>query len=46
MSRHRAQAGNGFWGRLVRAGLWVMLSMLAGLLAICIGLYFSLRPFG
>lgn len=46
MGRHNVEEEPGFWGRLIRAGLWVILSVLGGLLAICIGIYFSLRPFG
>lgn len=44
--KHRATAGNGLWGRLIRAGLWTILCLLGGLLAIGIGLWLSLRPFG
>lgn len=46
MSRHRVPQGTGFWGRLIKAGLFVILALLGGLLAIGIGLFLSLRPFG
>lgn len=44
--RHRATDQPGFWGRLIRAGLWVMLCLLGVLLAIGIVLWLILRPFG
>lgn len=45
MGRHHIDQP-GLWRRLIKAGLWTVLSLLGGLLAICIGIYFSLRPFG
>lgn len=44
--KHRATDQPGLWGRLIRAGLWTILCLLGGLLAIGIGLWLSLRPFG
>lgn len=43
---HRLDKEPGFWGRLIRAGLYTILILLGGLLAIGIGLWLSLRPFG
>lgn len=44
--KHRATDQPGFWRRLIRAGLYTILILLGGLLAIGIGLWLSLRPFG
>lgn len=44
--KHRATDQPGFWRRLIKAGLWTMLWLLGGLLAIGIGLWLSLRPWG
>ena len=44
--KHRATDQPGLWRRLIKAGLWTVLSLLGGLLAICIGIWISLRPFG
>lgn len=44
--KHRATDQPGFWRRLIQAGLLTILCLLGGLLAIGIGLWLSLRPWG
>ena len=46
MGRHHVTDKPGILGRLIRAGLVTILCLLGALLAIGIGLWFSLRPFG